>query len=151
MVDTRLHSVTNNGAGDHLCIDMNPAGPGLKGQIIAVWHDDGKRSIKADSFAQWFGTFTQSITKNLLNHPAVYQSAVAPKQQRLEALFADCQKQVISQIIGPFGLSLAMFEDRNGGNVTTVAQLSREDDGYITRKGQSQPYPISQGIRPRRI
>ena len=56
---------TNNGAGDHLCIDMNPASQGLKGQIIAIWHDDGKRSIKADSFAQWFGTFTQSITKNL--------------------------------------------------------------------------------------
>ena len=44
---------------------MNPASQGLKGQIIAIWHDDGKRSIKADSFAQWFGTFTQSITKNL--------------------------------------------------------------------------------------
>ena len=49
----------------YLCIDMNPASQGLKGQIIAIWHDDGKRSIKADSFAQWFGTFTQSITKNL--------------------------------------------------------------------------------------
>lgn len=72
-----------------------------------------------------------------MNHPAVYQSAVATKQQRLEALFADCQKQVISQIIGPFGLSLAMFEDRNGGNVTTLHNFSREDDGYIAEKDKA--------------
>ena len=51
---------TYNGAGDHLCIDMHPSSQGRKGQIIAVWHDDGKRSIKADSFAQWFTAFIQS-------------------------------------------------------------------------------------------
>ena len=59
------------------------------------------------------------------------QTSTALKQQRLEKLFADCQHQVISQIIGPFGLSMAMFEDRNGGNVTTLHNFSREDDGYI--------------------
>ena len=51
---------TYNGAGDHLCIDMHPSSQGCKGQIIAVWHDDGKRSIKADSFAKWFTAFIQS-------------------------------------------------------------------------------------------
>ena len=38
------------------------------------------------------------------------QSITDLKQQRLQKLFDDCQQQVISQIIGPFGLSTAMFE-----------------------------------------
>lgn len=41
------------------------------------------------------------------------------REQRLEQFFKDCQNQVLSQIIGPFGLSTAMFEDKAGGNVTT--------------------------------
>ncbi|MFM2346276.1 MAG: hypothetical protein RL654_1029 [Pseudomonadota bacterium] len=56
------------------------------------------------------------------------------KQQRLQKLFDDCQQQVISQIIGPFGLSAAMFEDRNGGNVSTLHNFSREDADYIADK-----------------
>ncbi|MDA6076156.1 hypothetical protein O0544_02525 [Edwardsiella anguillarum] len=39
--------------------------------------------------------------------------------------------QVIGQIIGPFGLSTAMFEDRNGGNVTTLRNFERKDDDYV--------------------
>ena len=42
------------------------------------------------------------------------------REQRLQKLFADCQREVVAQIIGPFGLSMAMFEDKNGGNVTTL-------------------------------
>lgn len=53
------------------------------------------------------------------------------KQQRLQKLFNDCQQQVISQIIGPFGLSMAMFEDKNGGNVTTLHNFKREDSDYL--------------------
>ncbi|WP_375576327.1 hypothetical protein [Paracidovorax oryzae] len=56
------------------------------------------------------------------------------KQQRLQKLFDDCQQQVISHIIGPFGLSTAMFEDRSGGNVTTLRNFSREDADYIADK-----------------
>ena len=65
------------------------------------------------------------------------QSIAHLKQQRLKKLFDDCQQQVISQIIGPFGLSTAMFEDRNGGNVTTLHNFSREDDSYIADKDKS--------------
>ena len=53
------------------------------------------------------------------------------KQQRLQKLFDDCQQQVISQIIGPFGLSMAMFEDKNGGNVTTLHNFKRKDSDYL--------------------
>lgn len=65
------------------------------------------------------------------------QSIADLKQQRLKKLFDDCQQQVISQIIGPFGLSTAMFEDRSGGNVTTLHNFSREDDSYIADKDKS--------------
>ncbi|MEE4093658.1 hypothetical protein V2I59_08915 [Pseudomonas viridiflava] len=57
------------------------------------------------------------------------------REQRLQKLFDDCQQQVISQIIGPFGLSTAMFEDRNGGNVTTLRNFSRDDDDYVATGG----------------
>lgn len=65
------------------------------------------------------------------------QSITNLKQQRLQKLFDDCQQQVISQIIGPFGLSTAMFQDRNGGNVTTLHNFSREDADYIADKDVS--------------
>lgn len=53
------------------------------------------------------------------------------REERLQKLFADCQQQVLGQIIGPFGLSMAMFEDKNGGNVTTLHNFSRDDDTYV--------------------
>lgn len=58
------------------------------------------------------------------------------RQQRLQKLFDDCQQQVISQVIGPFGLSVAMFEDRNGGNVTTVHNFESDDVdiSYVAEK-----------------
>lgn len=55
----------------------------------------------------------------------------ALREERLQQLFADCRQQVIAQIIGPFGLSTAMFEDKNGGNVTTLHNFKRDDDGYV--------------------
>lgn len=60
-------------------------------------------------------------------------SIIELKQQRLQKLFDDCQQQVISQIIGPFGLSMAMFEDKNGGNVTTLHNFKREDSDYLAK------------------
>lgn len=53
------------------------------------------------------------------------------REERLQQLFADCRQQVIAQIIGPFGLSTAMFEDKNGGNVTTLHNFKRENDDYV--------------------
>lgn len=48
---------TYNGAGDHLCLDLDPSSQGCSGQVITLWHDDGARKKKADSFAQWFAEF----------------------------------------------------------------------------------------------
>lgn len=71
------------------------------------------------------------------------RTLVEMRDERLQKLFSDCQQQVISQIIGPFGLSVAMFEDRNGGNVTTVHNFEREPDAgdgsnsYVAERDQA--------------
>ncbi|WP_342113268.1 hypothetical protein [Pseudoduganella sp. OTU4001] len=42
------------------------------------------------------------------------------RDQRLQQLLDSCQQEVLRQIIGPFGLTPAMFNDKDGGNVATV-------------------------------
>ena len=68
----------------------------------------------------------------------------ALKEERLQKLFDDCQQQVLSQIIGPFGLSMAMFEDKNGGNVTTLHNFSRDDDQFVATQNDRQVHAHSQ-------
>jgi len=43
----------------------------------------------------------------------------ALRDERLQQLMDSCQQEVLRQIIGPFGLTPAMFNDKDGGNVTT--------------------------------
>lgn len=42
------------------------------------------------------------------------------RDERLEQLMESCQQEILRQIIGPFGLTPAMFDDKDGGNVATV-------------------------------
>lgn len=42
------------------------------------------------------------------------------REERLEQLMESCQQEILRQIIGPFGLTPAMFQDQNGGSVTTL-------------------------------
>lgn len=41
-------------------------------------------------------------------------------EQRVDQLIDECTKTALQQIIGPFGLSVAMFVDRDGGAVDTI-------------------------------
>ncbi len=41
-------------------------------------------------------------------------------EQRVDQLIDECTKTALQQIIGPFGLSVAMFDDRDGGAVDTT-------------------------------
>jgi AcrR family transcriptional regulator len=41
------------------------------------------------------------------------------RDERLQQLLDSCQQEILRQIIGPFGLTAAMFDDKDGGNVTT--------------------------------
>lgn len=64
-------------------------------------------------------------------------TATQLREQRLQRLIDDCQKQVLSQIIGPFGLSIAMFEDKTGGNVTTAYNFEK---GVVATEGDQALY-----------
>ncbi len=44
----------------------------------------------------------------------------ALRDSRLQQLIDSCEQEVLRQIIGPFGLNTAMFDDKEGGNVATV-------------------------------
>ncbi|MFM0052776.1 AI-2E family transporter [Caballeronia grimmiae] len=55
-------------------------------------------------------------------HLSTDTSAPRPREQRerrIEELLESCRQQMLQQIIGPFGLTPAMFDDKTGGNVTT--------------------------------
>ncbi|MGP1383327.1 MAG: SMI1/KNR4 family protein [Thainema sp.] len=45
--------LTHDGAGNHDCLDLNPADGGKVGQIITMWHDDDERKLIAPSFRDW--------------------------------------------------------------------------------------------------
>ncbi|MCG6351451.1 hypothetical protein [Vibrio fluvialis] len=77
------------------------------------------------------------------------QSVQTLEKQRLQELFDSCQQQVLSQIMGPFGLSTAMFEDKNGGNVATVhnADQSIFPDEMHAKNYTIANSPYSQDLR----
>lgn len=83
------------------------------------------------------------------------QTLTELREQRLQKLFADCQQQVLSQIIGPFGLSTAMFADKNGGNVTTLHNFKRQDADYVATESdkvlhaQSKKQYSAEDVRPK--
>ncbi|MEO7311008.1 MAG: SMI1/KNR4 family protein [Chitinophagaceae bacterium] len=53
--------ITSDGAGNHICIDLDPAEGGTKGQIIRMWHDDPGRALLAPSFSEWIGNYVADL------------------------------------------------------------------------------------------
>lgn len=68
------------------------------------------------------------------------------REQRLDELLTSCRERSIESIVGPFGLTAAMFDDKRGGNVTTQhnaeqgifakqsEELERSDYDYAVAK-----------------
>ncbi len=60
------------------------------------------------------------------------------RDERLQQLMESCQQEVLRQIIGPFGLTPAMFDDKDGGNVTTQHNaekgiFAKESEKYVRK------------------
>lgn len=53
--------ITYDGSGNHFCMDLSPATDGRVGQIIRLKHDDDKRKLVADSFAEWVTRYAEDI------------------------------------------------------------------------------------------
>lgn len=51
--------LTDNGAGNHYCLDLVPAEGGRAGQVILVRHDAAARPIAAGGLAQWLQDLAQ--------------------------------------------------------------------------------------------
>jgi cell wall assembly regulator SMI1 len=50
-----------NGAGDHLCLDLEGTFTGNVGQLIRFWHDDAERWIEAGDLESWLGWYLTSL------------------------------------------------------------------------------------------
>jgi 5-methylcytosine-specific restriction endonuclease McrA len=59
------------------------------------------------------------------------------KKQRMDELLNSCQDEILKQIIGPFGLTKAMFNDKDGGNVTTTHNFEK---GVVATEADKQKY-----------
>jgi cell wall assembly regulator SMI1 len=47
---------THNGAGEHLCLDFDPAPGGQLGQVIGFWHADTDCQVVTVSFESWLAS-----------------------------------------------------------------------------------------------
>lgn len=74
------------------------------------------------------------LTQQHENKPT---KASALREERLQQLMESCQQEVLKQIIGPFGLTPAMFDDKDGGNVTTVNNFKQ---GIIATESDQNKY-----------
>lgn len=53
------------------------------------------------------------------------------KKKRIEKLFQDCQDTIIAQTLSAFGLTQGMFQDRDGGSVTTLHNFEQKDKKFV--------------------
>jgi cell wall assembly regulator SMI1 len=53
-----------NGAGDHLCLDLEPTRNGSRGQVISVSHESAAREVVAGSFNAWLFTLLEQLRED---------------------------------------------------------------------------------------
>lgn len=51
---------TADGAGNHLCLDVDPGPDGRVGQVLEFDHEFGSRDVQAPGFALWFASFSRA-------------------------------------------------------------------------------------------
>jgi cell wall assembly regulator SMI1 len=61
--NTRWIPITGNGGGDHDCVDLDPAGGGVVGQIIEFNHETGARCVTARSFHEFLAKFADALQR----------------------------------------------------------------------------------------
>lgn len=74
-----------------------------------------------------------SVIKNKIQQKNTRKRDSALRDERLQQLIESCQQEVLRQIIGPFGLTPAMFDDKDGGNVTTQHNA---EQGIFAKKSE---------------
>ncbi|MCK0713634.1 hypothetical protein ACFO0U_06175 [Chromohalobacter sarecensis] len=69
------------------------------------------------------------------------------KEQRAQELLDHCRNEALRQLIGPFGLSPAMFDDIEGGNVTTQHNASQDIYAKTSEKYNRDDYDYQSAKR----
>ncbi len=49
---------------NHYCLDLDPSSEGNFGQVIKMWHDDGRRILISNSFEDWFLQYKNDLVNN---------------------------------------------------------------------------------------
>ena len=68
--------VTYDGAGNHLCLDLDPDVGGTVGQVITMWHDDPSRELLADGLGTWFQRYVSGVIDGEYVHAEEYDGIV---------------------------------------------------------------------------
>jgi cell wall assembly regulator SMI1 len=55
--------VASNSSGDFLCVDLDPATAGTRGQIISYYSAQPRRELIATGFAQWLAGFAADLER----------------------------------------------------------------------------------------
>jgi cell wall assembly regulator SMI1 len=55
-----------DGGGNHLCVDMEPAEGGVRGQVITMWHDDARRELIANSLTEFIEIIADDFQRGAL-------------------------------------------------------------------------------------
>jgi cell wall assembly regulator SMI1 len=58
--------ITYDGAGNHECLDFDPADGGRMGQVIQMFHDEGTRTLTAESYASWLDALAERLRDGAL-------------------------------------------------------------------------------------
>jgi cell wall assembly regulator SMI1 len=53
--------IASNGGGDFQCIDMAPTETGRSGQVISMWHENGRRELIASSLADYLRVIADAL------------------------------------------------------------------------------------------
>jgi len=66
-----------NGAGDFLCVDLDPPAGGKRGQVVAFFHVDDRRPVLAPGFKAWLEGLAEHFQRGRY---AVHDDAIKEKQ-----------------------------------------------------------------------
>jgi cell wall assembly regulator SMI1 len=85
----------SNGGGDHLCLDLDPATGGTKGQVICVMHDAPRRTVHSRSFVQWLQGRADAISAGKLPESELLSNVVCSRSRSGGGL-ADAVDELVS-------------------------------------------------------
>ena len=57
--------VTEDGAGNHHILDLDPAPGGTAGQVVTFFHDSGRREVVASSFDEFLADFASRLERGM--------------------------------------------------------------------------------------